>query len=358
MSVERQLPYRTTFTATYLNARGVHYLRARNINAPLPGTADPLVRGSGVRPFGDVGNIFEYESSGIFKQNQMIFSVQNRFSRNVTVAGNYILGWSRGDTDGAGTFPANTYDLREEFGRSSFDVRHRAFIFGSITMPWHVTLSPLIFASSGAPFNITTGVDTNGDSLSRERPSFATDTSRASVKVTPLGTFDLDPLPGAQLIPRNFGDGPASFTVNLRVSRTFGFGGSGATAANAAAAQQAQGGAGGRFGQGLPGGGGRPGGGEGGQGGGGRGPGGGGPGMGAVMFGGGGASDHPYNLTISVNASNLFNRTNASSPVGSLSSPLFGQSLSLGGGGFGGPGGGGGTAANNRRVDVQLRFSF
>ena len=76
-----------------------------------------------------------------------------------------------------------------------------------------------------------------------------------------------------------------------------------------------------------------------------------------MMIGFGGAREHPYNLTISVNASNLFNRTNASAPVGSLSSPLFGQSLALAGGGIN-FGGGGGTAANNRRVDVQLRFSF
>jgi hypothetical protein len=77
------------------------------------------------------------------------------------------------------------------------------------------------------------------------------------------------------------------------------------------------------------------------------------------MIGAPGGSDHPYNLTVSINASNLFNRTNAGPPVGNLSSPLFGQSPSLAGGGinFGG-GGFGGTPANNRRVDLQLRFSF
>lgn len=78
------------------------------------------------------------------------------------------------------------------------------------------------------------------------------------------------------------------------------------------------------------------------------------------MIGAPGGSDHPYNLTISVNASNLFNRTNAGSPVGNLSSPLFGQSTNLASGGisFGGGGFGGGGAANNRRIDLQLRFSF
>jgi hypothetical protein len=63
-------------------------------------------------------------------------------------------------------------------------------------------------------------------------------------------------------------------------------------------------------------------------------------------------------MTISVNASNIFNRTNANSPVGNLSSPLFGQSTNISGGGGPGGGFGGGSAANNRRIDLQLSFRF
>jgi hypothetical protein len=74
---------------------------------------------------------------------------------------------------------------------------------------------------------------------------------------------------------------------------------------------------------------------------------------------GGGGSDHPYNVTFSVSANNLFNHTNPSAPIGSLSSPFFGQSLSLAGG-FGGGGGGfgGASQAMNRRVELQVRFNF
>jgi hypothetical protein len=46
-------------------------------------------------------------------------------------------------------------------------------------------------------------------------------------------------------------------------------------------------------------------------------------------------------------------------PIGNLSSTLFGQSIgSAGGFGGGGGGGGGGGSAANRRIDLQLRFSF
>jgi hypothetical protein len=65
-------------------------------------------------------------------------------------------------------------------------------------------------------------------------------------------------------------------------------------------------------------------------------------------------------MQFSINFNNLFNRVNLSTPVGSLSSPSFGQSLSLGGafGGFGGGGFGGGGGAGNRRVTAQVRFNF
>lgn len=78
------------------------------------------------------------------------------------------------------------------------------------------------------------------------------------------------------------------------------------------------------------------------------------------MAAGGGANDSPYNLTISINASNIFNHTNPGPPVGNLSSPLFGQSTGLASGGinFGGGGFGGTGVANNRRIDLQIRFAF
>jgi hypothetical protein len=369
ISLEQQLPKRFILTTTYLNARGVHYLRSRNINAPLAPTFT-------VRPFGDSGNIFEYESSGIFKQNQFIVNLSNRLNRYFTIGATYVLGKAESNTDGAGSFPAYSYDLSGEFGRSSFDVRHRGFVFATISLPKQVTLSPFVIVSSGAPFNITIGQDLNGDFVSTERPALVTDPNPACgpiIRCTRFGNFNINPQPGEPIIPRNFGQGPGFFSTNLRVAKTFGFGRSSASRNAVVAGDQGQGqgrglgGPGGgmaRMGPGGPGGGGERGGGGGGGGGGGfRGPGG--PGGGGPMGGGfgGGGSDHPYSLTLSVSANNLLNHTNPSMPIGSLTSPFFGQSLSLaggfgGGGGGGGFGGGGGTPAMNRRVEVQLRFSF
>jgi len=69
-----------------------------------------------------------------------------------------------------------------------------------------------------------------------------------------------------------------------------------------------------------------------------------------------------YNLTISAMFTNVLNHVNPGGYTGILTSPLFGQPTSInsgfGGGGAGGGGFGGGMVANNRRVELQLRFSF
>jgi hypothetical protein len=322
LSVERQLPRNVTLSVSYIGARTLHVLRSRNINAPVPGT--------GFRPFGNIGNIFQYESSGVFNQNQLIVNFNNRLGRTFSLFGNYVLNFAKGDTDGANTFPANQYDLSNEYGRSAIDVRHRFTLGGAINaLPWGIRLNPFLIATSGRPFNITTGRDSNGDTLFTERPALATDFGKPGVVVTRFGVFDPNPGSGQAIIPRNFASGPSFYTVNLRISRAFGFGPEIAAT--------------GRGGRGGGGGGGRGRGGRGGFGGGGQ--------------GGGGEAEagRRYNLNLSVNIQNLFNHTNLGTPVGNLSSPFFGQSLSTGGG-FGG--GGGNQAAGNRRIELQARFSF
>ena len=42
LSYERQLPFHTTLALTYANTHGLHLLRSRDINAPLPSTYNPL----------------------------------------------------------------------------------------------------------------------------------------------------------------------------------------------------------------------------------------------------------------------------------------------------------------------------
>jgi len=332
-SFERQLPFNSSLSISYIHARTRRLLRSRNINAPV----------EGIRPDPDAGNIYQYESTGRFDQNQIVFNLRTNFIDGVSIFSNYAFGKARSDSDGAGTFPADSYDLTGEYGDASLDIRHRFAMGGNFDVPWGFSLSPFITYRSGAPFNITTGIDSNGDSLFTERPAFATDLDRECnfgsaanpdirpcVVRTPFGDFDRMPMPGQTIIPRNYGRGPDLLVANLRISKEFGFGGKrdDASAANS-------------------GGGGFRGGGRGGI---------------NNPFGGGGSGrggndgDSPYNIEFTVAIRNILNRTNRGTPIGNLGSPFFGRSLSSAGGfGFGG---GGGAAAGNRRIEFEIEFSF
>ena len=350
--VDRQLPRNTTLSVNYMLSKGIHELLVRNINAPLDGTYIYGTRASGLYPYGSAAGIIDnYESTGVMNQKQIIVNVNSRVSNSFSLFGYYTLGWAKSNTDGASSNPSDTYNLAVDYGRAAFNTRQRGLISGSLATPkkWgNLRFSPFISFRSGMPFDITTGKDLNGDSYFDDRPAFApvgASCTSPNVKCTKYGNFLLSPVAGQSWvpIPRNYATGPDNFSVNLRMSRTWGFG---EVRTSAAAGTSDRGGD--RGGPGGGGGGSRGGGGGGGMRGGGGGPRGGGGGM----RGGGDTTNQRYNLILSLNARNLFNTVNLSNPVSSLSSPNFGQSLSVAGGGFGG------SSANNRRIDMSIRFSF
>lgn len=324
VSLERQLPMGTV-SFTYLNSRGLHQLDQINANAP-----DPYL--GGVRPLAQGylnDNVYQYDSEGIFKQNQLITNVQMRLGQKFSLMGYYALGYANSDTAGPSSSPSNSFDLTQDYGRASFDIRQRLFLSGSASLAHNIRISPFVIAASGAPFNIITGQDNNGDSFFNDRPAFCTAQSANPVSTT-YGCFDLRPTAGERIIPINYGKGDANVTVNLRLSKTFGFGSDtkGESSADSGSGAPRHSGAG-------------------------HGPGGGlaGPrGNFASIFGPSNTSRR-YNLTLTMMARNLFNTWNPGTPVGNLSSTRFGETNSLATGPFSS-----GTA--NRRVDFQALFSF
>jgi hypothetical protein len=192
----------------------------------------------------------------------------------------------------------------------------------SYQLPLGISVNTFIVGNSGNPFNITTGRDTNGDTYFTERPAFATDLSKPGVIITPIGAFDPNPGPGQQIIPRNFGEGENFLSVNLGLSRTIRFGPAIApaaassppatvTATTAAGAKPAA----------------KP------------------------------AIRRPYQLQLSINASNLLNRANQGNPIGNMSSPSFLKSVGGSNIFFFGPGGAGGPGGN-RQLTLRMRLSF
>jgi hypothetical protein len=339
-SLERQLFPGTSLTLTYLHSFGVHQITTRNANQAVGGT-----------PQDDSGDyLYEYTPEAVFKQNQLITSVNATISKKLSLMGFYTLAWANSNTGSA----TNAYDLQRDYGRAGFVSRNMLFAMANYTGPWGIRFNPFLIAQSGRPFNITLPTDTLNN-LGNQRPAFATSSTSASNLVhTSYGDFDINPCQSASPciytpIPVNMGNGPAAVAVNLRISRGFGIG-----PKLASANSQADGGPGGPPPGGPPpgGGGGR----GGGPPGGGLGPGGfgggggrGGPGGPGGM--GGGGTGHKYSLNFSIQALNLFNNIDYGTPNGTVTSSNFGKSTSLAGAIFSS-----GSAA--RRVFAQVSFSF
>jgi hypothetical protein len=331
ISLERQVTKSATLNVTYLNSRGFDQLLTINANAPYPGTpcnpsCQPVVG----------GNLYEYVSEAVFRQNQLIVNTNVRVSTKAQLFGYYVLNYANSDTSGVSSFPSNSHDISSDYGRASFDNRNRLFFGGSFGLPYNFRLSPFLVASSGTPFNITTTNDLNNDSIFNDRPGListatcptvVSPTAPSTVYCTPLGTFDAAPKSGERIVPINDATGPTHVVLNLRLTKTFGFG------PKVAGNTGSQGGGGGGGGHG--------------GGGGGRGP----------LFGGGPGgmpstnSDRRYNMTFAVNARNVFNKVNFANPSGILGSRFFDTPNQLQSGPFS-------NSAANRRIDLQATFSF
>jgi hypothetical protein len=318
-TVERQLPKNTTVSVSYTNSRGVHQLRSRNINAPLPGTYTGDF-GSGVFPYGNAGQLFLYESSALFKQEQITVNVNTRINSRYSLFGYYSYNRAFSNSDGSGSFPANNYDLSGEWGRAAYDVRHRMQIGGNINLPFKFQLSPNISGSSAPPLNITTGTDRNGDTIFNDRPAFATVPANPAIGVigSVWGVFNVDPVNhpqfGTVIIPRNYAYGHDRVDVSGRLTRTWTFGRSAEPDRQAQAIQAAAASAGIRIDNGAN---------------------------------TGGKAPGRYSLQLGIQARNALNHVNPGPPNTNLSSPFFGQVLQNNG-----------PSNANRRLELSLRFGF
>ena len=213
-SWEQPLPGGLNVSAGYSFQQGSHLLRLRNLNAPI----------DGLRPQAEVGPILQYEATGRSRRHEFNLSLSGEKGEKLSFYSSYRLSFTDSDTDGPFTAPANSYNLSREWGRAAIDQRHQFYLEGYIMLPLGLTLSPNLFAASGAPFDITTGSDDNGDSFFTDRPAFAVANTAGAI-TTAYGIFNPTPAVGDNIIARNLGRGPQQFSLNLNISRSFNFGG-------------------------------------------------------------------------------------------------------------------------------------
>lgn len=188
IGLERKLGGNSFLSVDYTRLRGIHLYRTRNTNAPLAAT--------GLRPDPNFINLDQFESSGSSQSDRMTISLRTALRHRLSLLTQYVLTRANDDTSGWWALPANNYDVRSEYGRADYDRLQRLNLIGTCSLPWNLRAGTAVSLSSGIPFNITTGLDNNGDTVPNDRP------------------------PG---VGRNTGDGPGYASVDFHLAKRFTF---------------------------------------------------------------------------------------------------------------------------------------
>ena len=184
--VDKQLGSRNSLSVEYTLLRGLKLYRMRDVNAPPPGTS--------VRPNPAFVKVDQFESTGSSRSNSVAITYRTEISNRMELLSQYTYSRSYDNTAGMFYLPADNFNLAPEWGRADFDRHHRLNLAGIMQLPRGFKLGTITSISSSIPFNITTGVDSNFDSVANDRPAGVT---------------------------RNTGAGPMYSDVDIRLSKRF-----------------------------------------------------------------------------------------------------------------------------------------
>jgi outer membrane receptor protein involved in Fe transport len=213
IGVQRQIVPRLAVGVDYVHAKGRQLLQMIETNPVQPVT---LTRLDPTRGF-----IRRIESRGYSNYNGLLFSTNARISTGAQVGVAYTLSAYKTSTEAEnGLIQADDLNPDDSYAYGGNDQRHRTVINGTVTLPWAIQLSGILFSRSGVPVNITTGSDNNRNGTSNDRPDLA-----PGVVLKGANQFDRSNFvaPGARTgnLPRNAARGPSFWQVDLRVQKTF-----------------------------------------------------------------------------------------------------------------------------------------
>jgi hypothetical protein len=169
----QQITARLRVNTNYSYQRVSHILSGVNLNAPV----------NGVRPNPGFVNLYETLSNANSLAHQIQTNVgisfaapspalnQARFNwKRTSVNATYIWRHSRNDSSGAfGISPSGT--LATEWGPDGSDIHHRVIVGINTQAIKNMNANISVNASTGSPYNETTGVDNNGDLIFNDRPA-------------------------------------------------------------------------------------------------------------------------------------------------------------------------------------------
>ena len=221
LEFEQRLGTQQSLRIAYYGTRGTDLPVVIDVNQPTTGGSDQ-VNEQARRPFAAVYPQFRVINtlSDIASSNYNSLQVSaQRTAANVTFRASYTFSKSLDDASGAGGFyrgpVEDSRDLRRDYGRSDFDLRHRF----TITYAWRVPsptgvpgwlhavasnwqLNGITTLQTGGPINITLPFDNSGTGEFRDRPNLV---GNPHVAFNPLGPY-LNPAAFAQPLPGTYGN--------------------------------------------------------------------------------------------------------------------------------------------------------
>jgi len=236
VAVQQQIAPTWSVEAAYVGSRGRTLLGARDMNQAAP-SPQPL----NLRPNPFFSDIMLLESRGTSEYDALLLTSERRLSGGLSLLASYTLSSTQDDASGffssAGdpNFPQDSNNPEAEWGRSSFDIRHRAtvgFIYdlpfaGSVwSRDWQV--SGIATLQSGRPFTVALLPDLDNSNTGRaalgfgfnDRPNVTGDagvTDPSAEDWFNTAAFSLPPFGSFGNTGRNTLEGPGYANVNLAV---------------------------------------------------------------------------------------------------------------------------------------------
>lgn len=246
VTLQQQVGASGTAEVGYVASRGRSLVRARDMNQPAP---SPLPFNPRPDPrFGDI-TIVESEAASRYDSFQARY--QQRQSSGLSLLASYTWSESRDDASGffpsAGdaNFPQDSNDPDAEWGRSSFDVRHRLSVGVTYELPfgsrgsgaWRALmadwqLSSIVTLQSGRPFTVALLPELDNSNTGRSNLGFGSNDRPNQIGDPRVddpspdrwfdpGAFALPPYGSFGDVGRNTVEGPGYANVNLAALKQF-----------------------------------------------------------------------------------------------------------------------------------------
>jgi hypothetical protein len=221
-TVDHDFPHRWHANSTIYWGQDYNRVRIRNINAPIVPTSvgtppDPTAALLAPRPIVPNENIFQYENSGHLGGQAISVSISQRSYKRFGFSAWYSHKHFKSDGGNEPeASPQSTYSNQGESARADWLRSDSGGIVGNLVLPLGFQLAEQFDASTGRPYNVTTGTDNNGDGDFNDRPAYAS-APGPGVYGTRFGLMTANTVNGN--VPRNLGTMPAVTHLDLNLSR-------------------------------------------------------------------------------------------------------------------------------------------